>query len=165
VVLLYFLARVGTVLFSPTPGALAANLARSLVQLVPVLLIFWGSVTMTFAILEYVHRQHGQGASWNEWDPAKLPPLTHPKKQKSRATRIADLVMHCLWMLYVLAIPHHLYLVLGPGATFLTRLSADFAPVWRLFYIAILVLCWFSSQSSSWLSPVAPTAGRRHSRC
>jgi hypothetical protein len=140
VVLLYLLARVGTFLFSPSPGAFAASIVRSLVQFIPVLLIFWGAVTLTFAILEFVHRQHGEGASWNAWDPAKLPPLVHPKKQKSLASRIADLVVHCLWMLYVLAIPHHLYLVLGPGALFLTKLSAGFAPVWRLFYIAILVL-------------------------
>ena len=140
VVLLYFVARLATFVFSPSPGEFAASIATSLVQLVPVLLIFWGAMTMTFAILEYVHRQAGEGASWNAWDPAKLPPLRHPKKQKSLAGRIADLVVHCLWMLYVLAIPHHLYLVLGPGALFLTKLSAGFAPVWRLFYVAILVL-------------------------
>jgi hypothetical protein len=140
VVLLYYLARLATFFFSPSAGEFAANIARSVVQLVPVLLIFWASVTLTFAILEYVHRQTGEGARWNDWDPAKLPPLSHPRKQKSLAARIADLVVHCLWMLYVLAIPNHLYLVLGPGAGFLTMLSAGFAPVWRIFYVAILVL-------------------------
>jgi hypothetical protein len=139
VVLLYFLARVGTLLFSPSPGAFAANIASSFAQLVPVLLIFWGAMTLTFAALEFFHRQHGEGASWNKWDPAKLPPLTHPKKQKSMASRIADLVVHCLLILYVLAIPNHPYLVLGPGAGFLDKLSAGFGPVWRVFYIAMLI--------------------------
>jgi hypothetical protein len=69
-----------------------------------------------------------------------LPPLTHPTKDKSLASRIADLIVHCLWMLYVLAIPHHPFLIMGPGVLFLTRLSAGFAPVWRPSYIAILVL-------------------------
>jgi hypothetical protein len=140
VVLLYFLAHVGTFLFSPSPGAFAANIVRSFVQLVPVLLIFWGAMTLTFAALEFVHRQYGEGPAWNAWDPMKLPPLTHPKKQKSLASRIADLVVHCLWILYVLAIPERPFLVLGPGALFLTKLSAGFGPVWRPFYIAILVL-------------------------
>jgi hypothetical protein len=140
VVLLYFVAHVATFIFSPNAGAFAASIARSFAQLVPVLLIFWGSVTLTFAILEYVHKQHGHSADWNEWDPAKLPSLPHPTKEKSLANRIADLVVHCLWMLYVFAIPRHPYLVLGPGALFLTRVSADWAPVWRLFYIAIIVL-------------------------
>jgi hypothetical protein len=140
VVLLYFVARLATFVFSASPGAFAANIARSFLQLVPVLLIFWAAVTMTFVILEYAQKQIGEGACWNEWDPAKLPPLAHPKKGKSLASRIADLVVHGLWMLYVLAIPHHPYLVLGPGALFLNKLSAGFAPVWRPFYIAIIVL-------------------------
>jgi hypothetical protein len=140
VVLLYFVAHVTTFMFSPNPGAFVVVVAKSFAQLVPVLLIFWGAVTLTFAILEYVHQKHGQGADWNDWDPAKLPSLAHPTKQKSLATRIADLVVHCLWMLYVFAIPRHLYLVLGPGALLLARLGAGFAPVWRLFYIAVIVL-------------------------
>lgn len=140
VVLFYFVGRLATFMFSPNPGAFAASMARSFVQLVPVLLLFWGVVTMTFAILDYVHSQHGQGAWWNEWDPAKLPSLEQPTKEKSLASRIADLVAHFLWLLYVLAIPRHPFLILGPGVLFLTRLSADFAPVWRLFYVAIIVL-------------------------
>jgi hypothetical protein len=140
VVLLSFVAHFATFIFSPRPGAFAAGMARSIAQLVPVLLISWGFVTLTFAILEYVHKNHGQCAGWNEWDPAKLPSLEHPAKEKSLATRVADLVVHCLWMLYVFAIPRHPYLVLGPGAIFLTTMSAGWAPVWRLFYIAVIVL-------------------------
>jgi hypothetical protein len=141
VVLFYFVAHLATFLFSSTAGAFAAGLARSFAQLVPVLLIFWSAMTITFAVLEYVYRHHGEGASWcNAWDPAKLPPLTHPTKEKSLANRIADLIVHGLWLVYVLAIPHHPYLIMGPGALFLTRLSAGFAPVWRPFYVAIIVL-------------------------
>ncbi len=140
VVLIYFVARVATFVFSPTAGAFTASIVTSFAQLVPVLLLFWGAVTLTFAILEYTHKQTGQCASWNKWDPAKLPPLAHPKKGKSIATRIADLVVHCLWMLYVLAVPQHPYLILGPGALFLTKLSAGFAPMWRLFYVTYIIL-------------------------
>lgn len=140
VVLVYFVAHLASFIFSPNPGAFAASLAKSFVQLVPVLLISWTAITLTFAMIEYVHKQQGEGACWTEWDPAKLPSLAHPPKQKSPASRIADLVVHCLWMLYVFAIPGHPYLILGPGALFLTALSARFGPVWRPFYIAIVVL-------------------------
>jgi hypothetical protein len=140
VVLIYFVARVATFVFSPSAGAFVASIATSFAQLVPVLLLFWGAVTMTFAILEFAHTQTGQCASWNAWDPAKLPPLTHPKKEKSLASRIADLVLHCLWILYVLAVPQHPYLILGPGALFLTKLSAGFAPMWRLFYVTFIIV-------------------------
>jgi hypothetical protein len=140
VVLVYFVAHLASFMFSPSPGAFAASLAKSFVQLVPVLLISWTAIILTFVMIEYVHKQQGQGACWTEWDPAKLPSLAHPPKQKSPASRIADLVVHCLWMLYVFAIPGHPYLILGPGALFLTVLSAGFGPVWRPFYIAIVVL-------------------------
>ncbi|HXP07787.1 MAG TPA: hypothetical protein VN828_04790 [Acidobacteriaceae bacterium] len=140
VVVVYFVAHLASFLFSPTPGAFAASLAKSFLQLVPVLLISWTAITLTFAMIEYVHKQHGQGACWTEWDPSKLPSLEHAPKEKSPASRIADLVVHCLWMLYVFAVPRHPYLILGPGALFLTALSAGFAPVWRLFYISIIVL-------------------------
>jgi hypothetical protein len=140
VVLLSFVAHLATYMFSPRPGALAVAIARSFAQLVPVLLISWAFITLTFAILEYVHRKQGQTAGWNDWDPEKLPSLAQPEKEKSLATRVADLVVHCLWMLYVFAIPSHPYLVLGPGAQFMATLSADWAPVWRLFYIAVIVL-------------------------
>jgi hypothetical protein len=140
VVLFYFVGRLATFIFTPNSGAFAASLARSFAQLVPVLLLFWGAMTLTFAILEYVHRQHGQSGWGNDWDPAKLPSLEQPTKEKSLAGRIADLAAHFLWLLYVLAIPRQPFLVLGPGALFLTKLSADFAPVWRPFYIAIIVL-------------------------
>jgi hypothetical protein len=140
VVLIYFMARVATFVFSPSAGAFVASIATSFAQLVPVLLLFWGAVTMTFAILEFAHTQTGQCASWNAWDPAKLPPLAHPKKEKSLASRIADLVLHCLWILYVLAVPQHPYLILGPGALFLTKLSAGFAPMWRLIYVTFIIV-------------------------
>jgi hypothetical protein len=97
-------------------------------------------MTLTFAILDYARRHQAEGACWSAWDPATLPPLMQPKKQKSPAGQIADLVVHCLWMLYVLAIPHHPYLVMGPGVLFLTKLSATFAPVWRPFYVALVAL-------------------------
>ncbi len=106
----------------------------------PVLLIFWGigndDLRDPGICLQADWRRRGL----ERLDPAKLPPLTHPKKQKSLAARIADLVVHCLWMLYVLAIPQHPYLILGPGALFMTMLSAGFGPVWRPFYVAILFL-------------------------
>ena len=140
VVLFYFVAHLAAFIFSPGPGAFAMSIVSSLVQLVPVLLIFWALMTLTFAILDYARRHYGEGASGNGWEPAKLPPLTRPKKEKSPAGQIADLVVHCLWMLYVLAIPHHPYLVMGPGVLFLTTLSATFAPVWRPFYVALIAL-------------------------
>jgi hypothetical protein len=96
---------------------------------------------LTFAILDYFRAHQGKCASESAWDRAKLSPLAQPKKEKSPAGQIADLVVHCLCMLYVLAIPRHPFVVMGPGALFLTKLSATFAPVWRPFYTRSSLSC------------------------
>jgi hypothetical protein len=163
VVLAYLLARASTIIFSENAGGLAANIARGFVQLIPVLLLFWGVVTMTFAILEFAHRQVGKSTSWDAWDPSNLPPLTRPKKEKSLASRIADLMVHCGWMLYVFAIPRHPFLVIGPGVLVLKKLSAGFAPVWHLFYVALVILLLaqlaikitaLSRRADRWIAPL-----------
>jgi hypothetical protein len=138
VALIFFLASASVIILSG--GTLTAAIGRSLTQLVPVLLLFWGIVTMTFGIMEFAQQESGECASWGAWDPAKLPPLAHPKKQKSPAGRIADLVVHCLWILYVLAAPHYPFLILGPGALFLNKLYAPFVPVWQVFYFAYMIV-------------------------
>jgi len=140
VVLFYLVAHLATFIFAPGPGAFVASIVSTMLQLVPVLLIFWACMTLTFTILDYVRTHPGKGGGSNSWDPAKLPPLTQPKKGKSPAGQIADLVVHCLWMAYVVAIPRHSYLVMGPGTLVLNRLSASYAPVWRPFYIALISL-------------------------
>jgi hypothetical protein len=136
----YLVARASTIIFSKNAGGLGANIAGGLVQLIPVLLLFWAVATMTFAILEFAQKQYGECTNWEAWDPATLPSLTRPKKEKSLASRIADLVVHCFWMLYVFAIPRHPFLVIGPGVLVLNKLSAGFAPIWHVFYVALVVL-------------------------
>jgi hypothetical protein len=136
VALIFLLASASLVILSG--GTLAAAIGRSLLQLVPVLLLFWGIVTMTFGIMEFVQRESGE--SWQAWDPAELPPVEQPEKHKSPAGRIADVVVHCLWILYVLAIPHYPFLILGPGTFFLNKLYSAFAPVWHVFYFAYMIV-------------------------
>lgn len=140
VLLACFIAQCSSLIFVHTLPELIRGIALSLGQLIPDLLIFAASATIAFAIAEFVYnRNHGKpfGASW---DPTKLAALTPQPKGKSRAARIADLVFHCLWFLYVLEIPAHPFLILGPSDMYLHLLSARLAPVWHTFYIALLVV-------------------------
>jgi hypothetical protein len=137
VALLYFLVSASVRILSG--GTLAAAIGGSLLGLVPVLLLFWGLMTMTFAILDFAQVECGEGSGWQNWDPGKLPPVTRHKKQTSMAGRVADLVVHCLWMLYVFAIPRYPFLILGPGALLLNRVFVP-APVWHIFYVALVVV-------------------------
>lgn len=140
VVLVYFIAQASTFLFALKVSDLGAAVGRLFFQLVPTMLFFWAIVTLVFAIIDFAHAQNGSESGWMRWNPADLPPVARQRKGKSLASRVADLVFHCLWMLYVLAIPSHPYLILGPGGGFLAMLSVEFAPIWRTFYAALIVL-------------------------
>jgi hypothetical protein len=140
---IFFLARASNLLFVHTLPDLTAGIAQSLSHLVPDLLIFVAWVTIAFAIAEYVYNRNQAKPFSLTWDPTKLPSVKPQFKGKSRTTRIADLAFHCLWLLYVLAIPTHLYLVLGPSELYFREFSVTFAPIWHTFYIVLLVFLVF----------------------
>jgi hypothetical protein len=141
--LIFFLANCSNILFVHTTPELIAGILRAFGQLIPDLLIFAAWVTVAFAIAEYVYNRNQAKPFSLTWDPTRLPTVKPPFKGKSRATRIADFVFHFLWLLYVLAIPTHLYLVLGPGELYFRQFSVTFAPVWHTFYIVLLVFLVF----------------------
>jgi hypothetical protein len=102
--------------------------------------MFAAWLTGAFVIAEYLYTHHHAKPLCGSWDPIKLPTIKPQFKGKSRASRIADLIFHCLWMLYVLAIPGHPFLILGPGEIALRAFPVALAPVWQTFYILLLVL-------------------------
>ena len=110
----------------------------------PSLLISAALITAVFAMIEWALAQGKLGNKWNEWDPAKLPPLrAHPavgSTPQSIVKRVIDLAAHCLWMAYVLLIPYHPFLILGPGAYFLRQAGWALAPVWHEFFIVLMCL-------------------------
>jgi hypothetical protein len=80
---------------------------------------------------------------WSQaWDPRELKERTPEPKGKSFASRVADLIVSVLMIAWLLAVPNHPFLVLGPGAS-LNRLSLGLTPDWHIFYwqiIGLLVL-------------------------
>jgi len=141
--ILIFLANCANILFVHTMPELIAGILRALGQLIPDLLIFAAWITVAFAIAEYVYAHNNSKPFSASWDPTKLPPIKPQFKGKSRASRIADLIFHCLWILYVLAIPGHPFLILGPGEIALRAFPVTFAPAWQTFYVLLLVLLAF----------------------
>jgi hypothetical protein len=59
---------------------------------------------------------------------------------KSAVKRVIDLIVHCLWMAYVLWVPWHPFWLLGPGVFYLDTLGVALAPVWHTFYLFLIVL-------------------------
>jgi hypothetical protein len=140
---IFFLAHASNLLGVHTFPELLSGILLSLGQLIPDLVLFAFWVTIGFAIAEFVYTRNQSKPFDLSWDPAKLPAVKPQCKGKSRAGRIADLVFHCLFIAYVLAIPGHLFLFIGPGVIYLRTLSAHFAPIWHTFYIAFVIVLVF----------------------
>jgi hypothetical protein len=140
--LVYTVAQGANLTFSQ--GGLTAHRAvGAVLQLILNLFLFLGVVTLIFAVIEVVHKRYQ--SDWDAWEPSKLPRLkleAQEKKPRSLAGRVMDLVLHCLWMLYVLAVPAFPFLIIGPGAWYLDSLYVRFAPVWHTFYILLMILLW-----------------------
>lgn len=144
VAIVYVIGNAATMLLSPSHGDVAGQIIRAVFGLIPALFICWGIVTIAFAIIEYARHKPSLRASLGRWDPAQWDPSKLPSikpqaaKEKSFNVRLFELGLHILWMVYVLAIPTHLFLVLGPGAHALQSNGIALAPVWGTFY-AILI--------------------------
>ena len=173
VVLIYAIARGVRLIAAPMGRVEASQIGPQIVEavlnLVPTLLMFWATVTIVFAVIEFVQGHCEEGSKWwprSTWDPAKLPAVKVEDgmaKRRSLTSRVADLVVHCLWMAYCLAVPLHPFLLLGPGIDYLSSRHVRFAPVWHtwfLFLVALLLvqllmkLIAIASQDSSLLKPL-----------
>lgn len=120
--------------FAQTLSAFAAGAMSSLAMTIVVL-------TAVFACIEWAIATGKVGAKWNAWDPKKLSPIReNPPALKSMARRVSELVLHCLWMAYVLWVPWHPFWIMGPGIFYFHSLDITLAPVWHVFYGLLIVL-------------------------
>jgi hypothetical protein len=140
VLLVCFLAQCSNLVFAHNSPELISGIVRAIGQLIPDLIFFLFWFTFAFVIAEYVYRQNHAKPFGLSWDPTKLPAVKPQVKGKSRASRIADLIFHCLWMMYVFEIPRHLFLILGPSEIWLRRYSVTFAASWHTYYILLIAL-------------------------
>ncbi len=146
VALVYAIVRGIALAVAPSTRGLSEEIVEAVLGLAPTLLYFWGIVTIVFAAIEFAQSRYGVVVKAKAWDPAKLPPVGTEDgavKRRSRASRVAELVMHCLWATYVLLLPSHPFLLLGPGGAYLRSAGVQFAPVWHVFYmfvVAVLLL-------------------------
>jgi len=116
-------------------------------------------VTLIFAAIELIVTHYP--AKWPEvachfsdWSPRSLPPLEKQvppgKKPRSYAHAVAEVVFGLFFLIWLLLIPQHPYLLLGPGAPYIhlwgPSVSAfELAPVWVQFYwwvVALNVVQW-----------------------
>lgn len=107
-------------------------IASTIGQLWSGLFISAGIITLVFAIVE---RTQAVTSAACKWDPDKLPPLEKPERKTSLAHTASELIFNVFGFVWLLLVPHHLWMLLGPAASFLKP-----APMWHSFYVPVLLL-------------------------
>lgn len=93
-------------------------------------------ITLVFAVLERTHAV----TKWDcKWDPSKLPPVEAHKRKTSFAQTASELVFNVFGLVWLLLIPHHPFMILGPAAAVLKP-----APLWNQFYLPIVLIAGFN---------------------
>jgi hypothetical protein len=108
-----------------------------------VLLTTAASVTLIFAAIEFMATRYpgrwpALAAPSGEWSPSALPPVEKEavpgQKPRSYAHAVAEVIFGCLFLMWLLLVPHYPYLLLGPGAAYVQGSPFQLAPVLVQFY-------------------------------
>ena len=79
-----------------------------------------------------------------DWSPGTLPTAEDgpfdAKSPRSFSTAVAEVVFGFLALIWLLLVPHHPFLMLGPGAARLSVLPYHLAPVWVQFFWCIVAM-------------------------
>ena len=106
-------------------------------------------VTLAFAAFEFAATHYplkcpAIAALSADWKPSELPPLETEaaagKKPRSFSHVVAEVIFGFIFLVWLLLVPRHPYLLLGPGALYLKASPFQFAPVWVPFYWCLVAL-------------------------
>jgi hypothetical protein len=91
-----------------------------------------GVITLVFALIEGTQSHLGL---LDKWDPRSLPPVQTEERKPSLAQTVCELAFNLFGFIWLLLVPGHPALMLGPAAAILKP-----APMWQMFYVPILFL-------------------------
>jgi hypothetical protein len=136
IVLFWILIPVFLVIVGPAMVLSASDRIGALLEVLSTLwsamFISAGIITLIFAGLE---RTQAKLHLFEKWDLRTLPPLGKKDQPPSRTHSIFEIVFSIIGLLWLLAVPHYLFLILGPASTFLKP-----APMWHSFYLPMIFL-------------------------
>ena len=125
------------------------DLLHALINVPTILITTAAWVTLVFAALEYVTTHHRvklpmMSTAAPAWSPGTLPQLDADgiagSKPPSYAKAVAELIFGYFFLIWLLMIPKHPYLLMGPGAYYLASLPYRLAPVWVPAYWCVVAL-------------------------
>jgi hypothetical protein len=103
-----------------------------------------GIITLVFVGIEYGIGVNKKGSTWNTFDPYKLAEVPKERRSgsKSMTKRVVELVVHCLWMAWVISLPWKMVWHIGSGTIGINlgAFGADFGQVWHVFYDLLIAL-------------------------
>ena len=113
----------------------AGGVAITLSRVLPPLLTQFVIVTGIFIMVER-HKEQ----LFNSWDPRKLPAAKATPEDGPTGRNIFNFVLLAMGTLWLALTPNWPYLMLGPGALYLSPIPMRLMPQWTEFYWAILIL-------------------------
>ena len=150
-----------------TPSLTAA--LEGVLRVPEVLLTTAASVTLIFAVIEFLATRYpGRWplpvARSADWTPSTLPPVDKEavsgQKPRSYAHAVAEAIFGFLALVWLLLVPDHPYLLMGPGAAYMQGSPFQLAPVWVPIYwwvvgLNVLQLGWRAVDllRGSWRGP------------
>lgn len=146
VIIIYSIVTAASLLAkSPGPD----DLLRAVLNLPMILMTTAAWVTLVFAALEYAVTHNRikfptKVAPSAGWSPGTLPPIGQEaisgKKPRTFASAVAEVIFGFIFLVWLLLVPRHPYLLLGPGALYLAASPFHLAPVWVPVYWCVFAL-------------------------
>ena len=138
-----------TVVVTPLTTTGARPIFESLLRMPGILIQTAAWITLVFAALDFARTRYPKacppftGAQQN-WNPSTLPPLekdaNRAGKRRPFAQAVAEIIFSTLFLVWLLLIPSHPYLMLGPGVVFLKAVPYQLSPAWWAFFWWIIAL-------------------------
>ena len=113
-------------------GDWGVAISRTLGELWTGVFVAAGVITLVFAVIEGTQSHLGL---LDKWDPRSLPPVQKPERKTSFVQTVCELAFNVFGFIWLLLLPGHPALVLGPAAAILKA-----APMWQMFYVPIVLL-------------------------
>jgi hypothetical protein len=131
----------------PLTSPNATSIVDSLMRMPWILMNVAAWVTLVFAAVEFMSARYPNSCPQiaeltDKWHPHSLPPLEKEGtgKPRSYAQAVAEVIFGFLFLVWLLLIPKHPFLLMGPGYFYLRVGPFLLAPVWWTFYWWILSL-------------------------
>ncbi len=127
----------------------ATELAGAALRVPEVLMTTVAWVTLIFAVIEFglarIPSKRGPLANASfDWSPDALPPVVPTvgsgKRPRSFAMAVTEATFGFLFLAWLLLIPSHPWLLMGPGALYFHASPYQLAPVWVQFYWWVVVV-------------------------